>query len=65
MKSLIALAVIIGCFAFVSDEDFKQAVREDLAYCKMVDSGEVSDYRNNYATECTEEKIKEFSEIVR
>lgn len=56
---------IVAALGVVGNMDFKDEVREQIAYCENVKAGVWPDYNGTYKAECTPEKIKEFYEFLR
>jgi hypothetical protein len=52
-------------FIGVSTSDYKDEVREHLAYCENVNSGVWPDFKEFGSNECGEQKIAELEEFLR
>lgn len=62
--ALAVLAVIVA-IGIVGNMDYKDEVRQQIAYCENVKAGVWPDYDRPYKTECTPDKLKEFQNILR
>jgi len=62
--ALAVLAVIVA-IGIVGNMDYKDEVRQQIAYCENVKAGVWPDYDRTYKTECTPDKLKEFQNILR
>jgi len=62
--ALAVLAVIVA-IGIVGNMDYKDEVRQQIAYCENVKVGVWPDYDRTYKTECTPDKLKEFQNILR
>lgn len=59
------VAGIVAALGVVGNMDFKDEVREQIAYCENVKAGVWPDYNGTYKAECTSDKIKKFYEFLR
>lgn len=62
--ALIVVAVV-AAIGLVGREDFKDEVRQQIAYCENVKAGVWPDYDSLYETECTPDNLKKLSEFLR
>lgn len=60
-----ALLVMAAVFGIVGNMDFKDEIREQLAYCDNVRLKVWPDYNKTYNAECTPEKLKRYEELLR
>lgn len=64
-KNWLIAAAVVAALGIVGSMDYKDEVREQVAYCENVKAGVWPDYADTYKTECTAERLKEFQEILR
>jgi len=60
--SIVALVFVL--FGVLGSMDKKDAASTELRYCKNVSLKTWPDFNENYATQCTEKKIKEYIKII-
>ena len=65
VKVWLFAVAIVAAIGIVGNMDFKDEVREQLAYCDNVKAGVWPDYARTYKAECTPERIKDFKNILR
>lgn len=58
-----AIALFLALL-IVGTEDYKEAAREQIAYCENVRAGLWPDYDKAFEKECTAEKMKELENIL-
>lgn len=64
-KNWLIAAAIVAALGIVGSMDYKDEVREQVAYCENVKAGMWPDYNGTYEAECTAEKLEEFRNILR
>lgn len=56
-------AAVVGVL-LVGNSDFKEETRQQAEYCENVKAKLWPDYRETYKTECTEDKMQKYFEIL-
>jgi len=62
---VLAVLAIVAAIGIVGNMDYKDEIRQQIAYCENVKAGVWPDYDGTYKTECTPDKLKEFQNILR
>lgn len=62
---VLAVLAIVAAIGIVGNMDYKDEIRQQIAYCENVKAGVWPDYDGTYKTECPPDKLKEFQNILR
>ncbi len=65
VKGLLIALAVVAAIGIVGNMDYKDEVREVVAYCDNVKAGVWPDYNGTYKTECTAERLNEYKNILR